>query len=136
LNKEAIMEKAFEFFDTWLRSQKDFLNNWIRSQKELMDNWFDSIKKIQMSFSTMAGTLGGSPQLLELFNSWFTTMISLTKAFTEGITNLQNAWEDDSRETDGNEQGDCKTVLRSPHEGWGEEIGERRIEKAPGPNRN
>jgi hypothetical protein len=94
LNKEAIMEKAFDFFDTWLRSQKDFLNNrirlnnWIRSQKELMDNWFDSIKKVQMSFSTMVGPLGGSPQLLELFNSWFTTMLSLTKAFTEGITNL------------------------------------------------
>jgi hypothetical protein len=87
------MEKAFEFYDTWLKSQKDFLDNWIRSQKELMDIWFDSIKKIQLSFSTMAGSQGVSPQLLELFNSWFTIMLSSSKAFTEGITNLQNAWK-------------------------------------------
>ena len=39
--------------------------------------------------------------------------------------------DDDGETTDGDEQGDCKTVLRSPHEGWGDETGERRIEKAP-----
>ena len=87
------MEKAFEFFDTWVKSQKDFLDIWIRSQKELMDIWLDSIKKIQLSFSIMAGSQRVSLQLLELFNSWFTTMLSLSKAFTEGITNLQNAWK-------------------------------------------
>jgi hypothetical protein len=87
------MEKAFEFFDPWVKSQKDFLDNWIRSQKELMDIWFDSIKKIQLSFSTMAGSRGVSPQIIELFNSWFTTMLSSSKAFNEGIMNLQNAWK-------------------------------------------
>ena len=87
------MEKAFEFFDPWLKSQKDFLGNWTGSQKELMDNWIESIKKIQLSFSTMAGSQGVSPQLLERFNSWYITMLSLSKAFTEGITNLQNAWK-------------------------------------------
>ena len=87
------MEKAFEFFDTWVKSQKDFLGNWTGSQKELMDNWIESIKKIQLSFSIMAGSQRVSLQLLELFNSWFTTMLSLSKAFTEGITNLQNAWK-------------------------------------------
>ena len=87
------MEKAFEFFDTWVKSQKDFLDNWIRSQKELMDIWFDSIKKIQLSFSTMAGTRGVPPQLLERFNSWYITMLSSSRAFTEGITNLQDAWK-------------------------------------------
>jgi hypothetical protein len=87
------MKKAFEFFDPWLRSQKDFLDNWLGSQKELMDNWFESTKNIQLSFSTMAGTLGGSPQLLELFNSWYTMMLSSSRAFTEGITSLQNAWK-------------------------------------------
>ncbi len=87
------MEKAFEFFDTWLKSQKDFLDNWLRSQKELMDNWLDSIKKLQMSFGTLAGTKGGSQELFDLFNSWFTTMLGSSRAFTEGITNLQNAWK-------------------------------------------
>jgi hypothetical protein len=87
------MEKAFEFFDPWLKSQKDFLNNWIRSQKELMDNWLDSIKKLRMSFDAMAGTQGGSQELFKLFNSWFTTMLISSEAFTEGITNLQNAWK-------------------------------------------
>jgi hypothetical protein len=87
------VEKAFAFFDTWVRLQKDFLDNWTGSQKELMENWLDSIKKIQLSFSTMAGSRGVSPQLLDLFNSWYTTMLSSSRAFTEGITNLQNAWK-------------------------------------------
>ena len=52
------MEKAFEFFDTWVRSRKDFLDNWIRSQKELIDNWIEEITKIQQSVSTMAGSRG------------------------------------------------------------------------------
>jgi hypothetical protein len=58
-----------------------------------MDNWLEGIKKIQVSFGSMAGSQGGSPQLLELFNSWFTTILSSSKAFTEGITDLQNAWK-------------------------------------------
>jgi len=58
-----------------------------------MDIWFDSIEKIQMSFSTMAGSKGVSPQIIELFNSWFATMLNSTKAFNEGILNLQNAWK-------------------------------------------
>ena len=87
------MEKAFEFFDPWVRSQKDFLDNWTGSQKELMDNWLESIKKIQLSFGTMEGSRRVSPQLLERFNSWYVTMLSSSMAFTEGITNLQNAWK-------------------------------------------
>jgi regulator of sigma D len=63
------MEKAFEFFDTWTKSQQNFLESWLMSQKELMDNWLDSMKKIHMSFGTMVGIRGGSPQLFDLFNS-------------------------------------------------------------------
>jgi cytoplasmic iron level regulating protein YaaA (DUF328/UPF0246 family) len=87
------MEKALELYDAWLQSQKDFLNNWTGSQKELMDNWLESVKKIQMSFGAVAGTHGGSQQLFDLFSSWFNTMLNSSKAFTEGITNLQNAWK-------------------------------------------
>ena len=67
--RRRIMEKAFEFFDTWVRLRKDFLDNWIRSQKELTDNWIEAIKKIHMSFGTMVGIRGGSPQLFDVFNS-------------------------------------------------------------------
>ena len=87
------MEKAFEFFDPWLKSQKDFLDNWLRSQNELMENWLDSIKRLQMSIGTLAGTQGASQQIFDLFNSWFTMMLNSTKSFTEGITNLQNSWK-------------------------------------------
>jgi predicted solute-binding protein len=91
--RRKVMEKAFEFIDPWLRSQKNFLDNWTGSQKELMDNWIESIKKIQLSFGTMADTRRVSPQLLERFNSWYITMLSSSRAFTEGITDLQNAWK-------------------------------------------
>jgi len=87
------VEKAFEFFDTWVRSRKDFLDNWIRSQKELIDNWIEAITKIHLSFGAMEGTPLVSPQLLGRFNSWYITMLSSSMAFTEGITNLQNAWK-------------------------------------------
>jgi len=50
------MEKAFEFFDTWVRSRKDFLDNWIRSQKEMIDNWIEAITNIQQSAITIAGS--------------------------------------------------------------------------------
>jgi regulator of sigma D len=69
------VEKAFEFFDTWVGSRKDFFDNWIRSQKELIDNWIEAITKIQQSASTMAGSRGVSQteefmkSLLDLYSS-------------------------------------------------------------------
>jgi hypothetical protein len=69
------VEKAFEFFDTWLRSQKNFLEDWIRSQKGLMDNWIEAMKKIQQSVNTMARSPGVSQtegfmkSLLDLYSS-------------------------------------------------------------------
>ena len=86
------MEKTFEFFDTWLKSQKDFLNNWLRSHRQLMDNWLDSTMKIRASLGALAGGKGGSQELVNLFNSWFNTMLISSETFTQGITNLQNVW--------------------------------------------
>jgi len=69
------VEKAFEFFDTWLRSQKDFLENWIGSQKGLMENWIGAIKKIQQAVNTMTGSPGVSQteefmkSLLDLYSN-------------------------------------------------------------------
>jgi len=67
--------KAFEFFDTWLRSQKDFLENWIGSQRGLMENWIGAIKKIQQAVNTMTGSPGVSQteefmkSLLDLYSN-------------------------------------------------------------------
>jgi hypothetical protein len=79
------MEKTPEFYNTWLESQKDFLDKLLSSQRELTDNWIEAMKKI--------GTMPGSQQGFTLFSLWFTTMLNSTKAFTEGITNLQNTWK-------------------------------------------
>ena len=87
------MEKAFEFFDIWLWSQKDFLESWTGSQKGLMNEWIEATRKIHLSFSSMAGSQAGSPQAFALFSSWFTTMLNSMTAFTEGMTNLQDIWK-------------------------------------------
>jgi hypothetical protein len=89
-----MMENPIEFFDAWLKSQKDFMDNWLGSQKGMMENWLDATKKIQYSFGAIAGSRGGSHQLFEIFNSWFSTMLNSSKVFTESIANLQNAWKE------------------------------------------
>jgi hypothetical protein len=79
------MEMTPEFYTTWLDSQKDFLDKLLISQKELTDNWIEALKKI--------GTMPDSQQGFTLFSLWFTTMLNSMKAYTEGITNLQNTWK-------------------------------------------
>ena len=89
------MEKAFEFFDTWLKSQKDFLDNWLMYQEGL-SNWIEATKKIQESLNNMSGILGfqaGSPRVSDLFTSWFTLMLNSSKQLTEWIIALQNVWK-------------------------------------------
>ena len=87
------MEKFFEFYTTWLKSQQDFLNNWFRYQTELMGNWLEGVKSLQMPFSVMAGSKGGSQHFSDLYTSWLSVMTSSSKAYIEGITNFQNAWK-------------------------------------------
>jgi hypothetical protein len=87
------MEKAFDFFDTWLKSQKDFLENWTGSQKGLMGEWIEATKKIRESFGSITGSQAGTLQTFDLFSSWFGTMLDSMMAFTEGMTNLQNVWK-------------------------------------------
>lgn len=85
------MEKAFEFFDVWLKSQKDLMDNWLMYQEGLT-NWFEATKKIQESFSSMSGFQAGSPQVFDLFSTWFTLMLNSSKALTEWIMIFQNVW--------------------------------------------
>jgi len=86
------VEKAFEFYGTWLKWQQDFLYSWFRCQKELMDNWLEGVKNMQMSFGMMTGSQGWSQQLFDLYNSWV-SIISSSRAFVEGNTNFQNDWK-------------------------------------------
>jgi len=87
------MGKAFEFFDIWLRSQKDFLESWTRSQKGLMDDWLEATRKIRQSFDSMTSSQASTSQAFGLFSSWFTTMLNSMTAFIGGMTNLQNIWK-------------------------------------------
>jgi len=89
------MEKAFEFLDVWLKSQKDLMDNWLMYQEGL-SNWIEATKKIQESLNNMSGILGfqaGSPRVSDLFSSWLTLMLNSSKALTEWIMTFQNAWK-------------------------------------------
>jgi hypothetical protein len=86
------MEKAFEFFDTWMRSQRDFLETWTRSQKGMMGEWIEATMKIRESFGGMTGSQTGTLQAFDFFSSWLGTMLDSMLAFTEGMSNLQGVW--------------------------------------------
>jgi hypothetical protein len=85
------MEKASEFFDVWLKSQKDLMDNWLMYQEGL-NNWLEATKKIQDSFGSMSGYRAGPPHALDLFGTWFTLMLNSSKALTEWIMIFQNVW--------------------------------------------
>ena len=88
------MEKAAEFFDAWAKSQKEFMENWMKSQKEFMENWTEATKKLQESFMNMGGSQEGpAKDMFTLYNSWITTMVNSSKAFTDEATKMQETWK-------------------------------------------
>ncbi|HAM50132.1 MAG TPA: hypothetical protein DCP92_05355 [Nitrospiraceae bacterium] len=89
------MEKAYEFFDGWLRSQRDFLENWVKTQKEFMENWTESTKKLQEAFFNQVGSQDGhaGKELFELYNSWITSMANSSKVFTDEAAKIQETWK-------------------------------------------
>ncbi len=89
------MEKAFEFFDGWLKSQKDFLENWVKTQKEFMENWTEATKKLQEAFFSQVGSHDGptGKEMYELYNSWVTTMVNSSKVFTDEAIKIQDTWK-------------------------------------------
>jgi hypothetical protein len=93
--EEDKMEKAFEFFDGWLKSQKDFLENWVKSQKEFMENWTEATKKIQEAFLGQMGSHGGpaEKEMSELYNTWINTTVNSSKAFTDEAIKIQETWK-------------------------------------------
>jgi len=90
------MEKGLDFFDTWVKSQKEFLDNWMKSQKEFMENWMKSVEKLRQVFPGLEGSQEGLPAkgMIDFYNSWFTTMISSSKTFTDEAVKVQETWKD------------------------------------------
>ncbi len=86
------MEKGLEFFDAWVKSQKEFLETWLKSQKEFTTNWTESIQKLQASFLNFEGFKEGpGNEMLNLFNSWFKTMANSAKVLSDEVVKIQEA---------------------------------------------
>jgi hypothetical protein len=88
------MEKMIEFVDAWMKSQKEFMENWVKSQKEFMENWTEATKKLQESFMNMGGSQEGpTKEMLNLYNSWLTTMVGSSKVFADEAGKIQETWK-------------------------------------------
>ncbi len=88
------MEKLTEFTDSLVKSQKELMESWVKSQKELMQNWTDSIKKMQEFFANMGGSQDGpTKEILSLYNSYLTTMVNSSKAFSAETEKIQETWK-------------------------------------------
>ncbi|MFI5304019.1 MAG: hypothetical protein ACHQYP_04415 [Nitrospiria bacterium] len=88
------MEKGLEFFDAWVKSQKEFLETWSKSQKDLLANWNESTKKLQETFASLSTAKEGpAKEATNLFNSLFTTMTNSTKVFSEEVEKVQETWK-------------------------------------------
>ena len=88
-------KKSAEFFETWMKSQKEFMDNWMKSQKEFMDNWIESAKKMQEGIMSLDGGKTATPgkELFNMYNTWFNTMVSSSKSFTDEAMKMQETWK-------------------------------------------
>jgi len=89
------MEKVVEFFDGWVKSQRDFLENWVKTQKEFMENWTEATKKLQEAFFSQLGSQEGptGKGMGELYNTWINTMVNSSKVFTDEAIKIQETWK-------------------------------------------
>ncbi len=92
---ERIAEKkTLDFFETWARMQREFMENWVKSQKEFMENWLQAARKLQESFlSETKQTDTPGKEVLNMYNSWFNTMVNSSKVFTEEALKIQESWK-------------------------------------------
>lgn len=87
-------DRLIQFFDSWMKTQKDVLETWMRSQKEFMDNWVEATKKMQESFLNTGQTQEGSiNETLNVYKSWLTTMANSSKVFTDQAGRIQDTWK-------------------------------------------
>ena len=88
------MENGLEFFDAWVKSQKEFLQTWSSSQKEFLAHWNESIKKLQESFAILGvAPEGAGKEITDLFRSAFNNLASSTKVFSDEAVKIQETWK-------------------------------------------
>lgn len=88
------MEKAMEFFDGWLKTQKEFMENWVKAQKEFMENWAEATRKLQEPLLNLGSSQEGpAKDVLNFYNSWVSTMVNSSKAFTDEVIKIQETWK-------------------------------------------
>ncbi len=88
-------KKSAEFIETWAKLQKDFMDNWTKSQKEFMENWLEAAKKMQESFLSLEPKQTGMPgkDMVNMYNTWFNTMVNSSKTFTDEAMKVQETWK-------------------------------------------
>jgi hypothetical protein len=88
------MEKGLEFFDSWVKSQKEFLETWLKSQKDFLTNWTESMKKLQESFTNLGVSQEGpGKEMVSLFNALFNNMANSAKVFSDEAMKMQETWK-------------------------------------------
>jgi hypothetical protein len=93
-NKEARMEKAFEFVDAWMTSQKEFMENWVKSQRDFMEKWIEATRQLQETFLTIGGPQEGlMKESFNQFRTWSATMEQSSKAFVDETGKIHELWK-------------------------------------------
>jgi hypothetical protein len=89
--KEIQMETQIDYFDAWMNTQKAFMNNMLNAQKEMRSQWLDSVQKVQVSISNLPGVQENpqAKEALNLYNTWFSTMLNTTKALGDEALKVQ-----------------------------------------------
>jgi len=88
------MDKAMEIVDSWIKNQKDFMDSCVKSQKEATEKWAEATKKMQASLMSLGGSQEGPvKEVMGLYNSWLTTMVTSAKTFTDESGKIQSTWK-------------------------------------------
>ncbi len=87
-------KKNVEFFEGWLKMQKDFIENVTKCQKEFIENWLEATRKMQELVFRMGGAQAPAPgkEMFSLYNTWFNTMVNSAKSFTDETMKIQESW--------------------------------------------
>ena len=88
------MENQLEYFDVLANTQKQVLGNLVTAQKDLRAQWLDSMSKVHSTVTSIPGIPGlsdtpQSKEALNQFNTWFNTMVTSTKTFSDEALKMQ-----------------------------------------------
>ena len=88
------MDKQLEYFDALVANQKQALGNLVTAQKDMRNQLLDGMSKVQSSLTSIPGIAetAQSKEVMNQFNSWFNTMITSTKTFSDEALKMQENW--------------------------------------------